>query len=124
MAACFRLLSAALLLKEAFDCCFPVVGIGLTGALGSEVVATPLIMAVAMMERGSPVSATIGSERRAAESCRYAQERSPIAPHALDSGLPTLCLRQSPAEDFWRSKMSKVDVQRCFEDGAKAGKLG
>lgn len=59
---CFRLLSAALLPKDDFDCCLPVLGIALAEALESVVLAIPLTIAAAMMERGFPPSATTGGE--------------------------------------------------------------
>ena len=72
---CFRLLSAALLLKDDFDCCLPVVGIALAEALDSAVLAIPLTIAAAMMERGFPPSATTQGETwRPTEPCRFVEE--------------------------------------------------
>lgn len=59
LSVCFRLLSAALLLNDDFECCLPVADIIVGEALDSVVPVVPLIIVVAIMERGFPPSATI-----------------------------------------------------------------
>lgn len=58
LSVCFRLLSAALLLNDDFECCLLVADMPVGEALDSVVPVVPFIIAVAMMERGFPPSAT------------------------------------------------------------------
>ena len=86
-------------MDDDFDCCFPELKVGEAEALGSGGLPAPFIIAVAIVERGFlNVSHRGKRDLERAESCRYAQERLPIAAHKSDSGLPALCLRKSPPE--------------------------